>query len=141
MVAASILFGLSALGNGCAPYYAAAGLAIATFSFLKQVPDRVSHVCSRIGGTLATGGIIAVIAGLFQSPSQDTRDMEDRRDWQPPPVVELSPDEKLKLKWSTYDKYANWPVADLMLELSDVAYDSPADARPTIKQKCGCARG
>ncbi|QDV56266.1 Lipase (class 3) [Rosistilla oblonga] len=85
-----------------------------------------------IGGFLAV--LLVIIVGLFASPSNDSVDIEDRTDWEPPTEEELTPKELLALGWSSHDPIAHWPVASLMLELSDIAYLPPATAREKIRE-------
>lgn len=77
---------------------------------------------------------MVVIAGLFSSPSKDRIDIEDRTDWETPTQIELKPNELLSLEWSSRDRNAYWPVADLMLELSAVSYLPPVQARDRIRE-------
>ncbi|QDT59467.1 Lipase (class 3) [Stieleria bergensis] len=133
LVAGAILFGLIANATGMWPYVLILCAAIVFVSLIRFVPEKTSRVMF-VGGIGGCLGVAAVImAGLFASPSNDGVDIEDRTDWEPP-KEELSPQELLALDWSSYDLNAHWPVASLMLELSDIAYLPPSTARAKIQE-------
>lgn len=108
--------------------------AICGFAFLRFIPRHSFKpiLGSGIGGGLGVAIVIAV--GLLSNPSRDRIDIEDRTDWEPPPQKELTPKELLALEWSSRDRNAYWPVASLMLELSDVSYLPPSQARDKIRE-------
>lgn len=133
-VGGMVLFGLLAVVSNLWPYLLLLCGAIAVVSVFRFVPEGASRLmlpCG-IGGFL--GVLLVIIVGLFASPSKDGVDIEDRTDWEPPTEEELTPKDLLALGWSSHDPIAHWPVASLMLELSDIAYLPPSTAREKIRE-------
>ncbi len=129
----AILAGWVAKATELGPYLLCGCTAMVAVALLRFVPNLLSRLLLTIGFGGFLGVAFVVIAGLFHSPSHDAIDVEDRTDWIPP-VRELKPQELLSLAWSSRDRNADWPVASLMLELSDIAYDAPATARKRIRE-------
>lgn len=128
-------FGAAAHLSRHAPYVAVAGVAVLILSALRFVPATASRTLAASGAALVLSGLVVVIAGLFKNPSDDV-ETEDREGYTPPVIVDKTPQGLLAKSWSTYDKHCDWPVADLMLALSEAAYKPPVEARELI-QKLG----
>lgn len=115
------------------PYIAVIGLVCVVISFTRFIDSTTSSALRRLGSLVMLASLAVVIIGLFKRPSQSI-EIEDRSDWQAPPIIELTPRDLLALNWSTSDKSCHWPVSKLMLELCDVAYQAPVDARKRLEE-------
>jgi hypothetical protein len=135
---AFLLFSCGAFLTNRAPYIAAiAGVFSLMFlmvHFIWPLPKRARVVGFSIGFLTFAAALLVAFAGIYQRPSKDQTDIEDRTDWEPMPVIELTPQELLALDWSAADEHSDWPVANLMLELSNIAYRTPVDARRLIAE-------
>ena len=79
---------------------------------------------------LIVAGLVAYIA--FSPPGREVViDQEDRIAPDPPPVATLV--EKLRSEWDS-ESYADWPVAEVMAQLSQIAYLPPFDAERKFKK-------
>ena len=135
---AFLLFSCGAFLTNCAPYIAViAGLFSLIFivvHFIRPLPKRTRVVGFSIVALTFVAALLVAFSGIYERPSKDETDIEDRKDWKPMPVVKRTPQELLALDWSAADESSDWPVANLMLELSDIAYKSPVDARKLIAE-------
>lgn len=133
-VLGAIAFGTLASLSGSWPWCLLACGVICVIAVSRAIPSRyfMPLLGFGIGGGLGVAFVIVV--GLFLSPSKDRIVIEDRTDWETPPQKELTPKELLALEWSSRDRNAYWPVASLMLELSDIAYLPPSQAREKIRE-------
>lgn len=130
----AIAFALLAKLSGSWPWCLLGCGVIFVIAVSRAIPSRyfMPLLGFGIGGGLGVAFVIVV--GLFLSPSKDRTIIEDRTDWETPPQKELTPKELLDLEWSSRDRNAYWPVASLMLELSDIAYLPPSQAREKISE-------
>lgn len=110
-----------------------AGILIAA-SATRFFDTKVSRILCSTGIGAVVGTIIVVLLSLNSRPINDDGDTEDRSDFAPKPIVQRTPQELLAVEWSTSDQNSDWPVAALMLELSDIAYQSPVEARRSLKE-------
>ncbi len=83
----------------------------------------------RFGLLAIASALLVLIVGLFRSPISDESEIEDRNDFVPAVEVTRSPAEMLATPWSTRDRNCSWPVASLMLDLCEIAYMPPVEAR------------
>ncbi|TWU44147.1 Lipase (class 3) [Novipirellula aureliae] len=124
--------------TGHAPYIAilSVGLLVLLLvvNFFWTLPKRARSTGLSIGVLTLAGAFLVAFLGIYARPSKVETDIEDRTDWEPTPVVERTPQELLALDWSTTDESSDWPVANLTLQLSDIAYKSPVDARKLISE-------
>lgn len=116
------------------PYFAIAGVVLLGASFFRGIPDRYVGFTRRIGCATLLASIAVLIANQFGDPLDGKGRQEDRTDWKPREEV-LTAAEVLASPWSTEDKNADWPAAELMLDLSDLAYRKPAEARAEMKRR------
>lgn len=118
------------------PYVAGgAALALLVCTFIKT--EAKWRVCVlSVSGLLVIASLLAFGSRLFLRPYSGKTVVEDRDGFVPQPKPVGGTSELLKAPWSTRDRYSNWPVAELMLELSRRAYDDPIDARAAF-QKLG----
>lgn len=130
----AIAFGFLATFSGSLPWCLVACGAICGFAFLRFTPRYFFKPILGLGIGGGVGVAIVIVVGLFLSPSKDRIIIEDRTDWETPPQKQLTPKELLALEWSSRDRNAYWPVASLMLELSDIAYLPPSQAREKIRE-------
>ncbi len=133
-LAAFALFVFGTYSTQLAPYVLSIGVLALVLSIVKGVSDQISKTLRAIGYLSIPAAALVVVIGLFQSPNKDETEKEDRKDWDTPVVVEKTPLELLALEWSTYDRNCHWPVAKLMLDLSDIAYQAPVDAKENIRK-------
>lgn len=118
------------------PYVAGgAALALLVCTFIKTDSKWRACVLS-VSGLLVIASLLAFGSRLFLRPYSGKTVVEDRDGFVPQPKPVGGTSELLKAPWSTRDRYSNWPVAELMLELSRRAYDDPIDARAAF-QKLG----
>ena len=129
---AFVLFAIGTVATNCGPYALLLGTAIVFLSFLRFWNKEFSKTLLKVGCTSFLAALLVTVVSLFQSPTNDDTEIEDRTDWKPPVAVEKTPQELLALDWSTYDQNCDWPVAKLMLELCGIAYDAPVDAKDRI---------
>ncbi len=116
------------------PYVLLLAIACLITSQWRAVDKKKSRALFWFATTSSIGCTIVVIGSLFKSPIDNSRENEDRENWEPPPVVGRTPQEVLALDWSSRSTAAYWPVADLLLDLSEIAYSPPAEARTRIRQ-------
>lgn len=133
-LAAFVLLAFGTYSTKLAPYVLSIGVLALWVSIIKGVSAQISKTLRAIGYLSIPAAIFVVLIGLFQSPSKDETEKEDRKDWETPLVVKKTPKELLALEWSTYDLNCHWPVAKLMLDLSDIAYQAPVDAKENIRK-------
>jgi len=81
-----------------------------------------------VSGLLVIASLLTFGCRLFMSPYSGKTVIEDRDGFVPQPKPVGGASAQLKAPWSTHDQYSNWPVSELMLELSRRAYDDPIDA-------------
>lgn len=118
------------------PYVAGgAALALLVCTFIKTEANWRACVLS-VSGLLVIASLLVFGSRLFLRPYSGKTVVENRDGFVPQPKPVGGTSELLKAPWSTRDRYSNWPVAELMLELSRRAYDDPIDARAAF-QKLG----
>jgi len=127
-VLGAIAFGTLASLSGSWPWCLLFCGVICLIAFSRAIPSRYFMPLLGFGFGGGLGVALVIVVGLFLSPSKDRIVIEDRTDWETPPQKELTPKELLALEWSSRDRNAYWPVASLMLELSDIAYLPPSQA-------------
>lgn len=130
----AIAFGLLATFSGSWPWCLLFFGVICLIAFSRAIPSRYFMPLLGFGFGGGLGVALVIVVGLFLIPSKDRIVIEDRTDWETPPQKELTPKELLALEWSSRDRNAYWPVASLMLELSDIAYLPPSQARDKIRE-------
>lgn len=116
------------------PYVVSIGGILFTLSFLRVFGKPIATTVFRAGSLSVTAALGVTVIAMFQNPTKDETEIEDRTDWKPPIAIEKTSLEQLALEWSTYYQHCTWPVAKLMLELSDIAYDAPVDAKERIRK-------
>lgn len=79
---------------------------------------------------LIVAGFVAYIA-LSPPGREDVIDQEDRIEPEPSPVASLI--EKLRSEWDS-EGFADWPVAEVMAQLSQIAYQPPFEAKGEFKK-------
>lgn len=117
------------------PYFAIAGFAISLISQIRLVTAKWSKFLLSIGIGLVIASVTALFVSQFQSPGDGEREEEDRTEWDIEPRPVFTDGEKLNQLWSAYDEYADWPVAELMVELCQIAYQPPVEAREILRQR------
>lgn len=116
------------------PYVATiAGLVFVVSLILKPTFKWKACLLSA-AGLMIVGSILTFGARLFLRPYSGKTVIENRDGFVPQPKPSGGNSELLKRDWSPYDRYSNWPVAELMLELSRRAYDDPIDARAAFEK-------
>lgn len=88
----------------------------------------------KIGFLLVIAAALAAFAAFIAlSPPgrEDVIDQEDRDEPQPTPIATLQ--EKLRLDWDS-EGYADWPVAEVLAQASQIAYQPPFEAKSEFKQ-------
>ncbi len=135
---AFFVFGLFVVGlwlTRLSPFIAVIGGAIFAATYFKFVPESKEGFLRRIGITALLAALLVLGTKQFLSPYSGDWRREERTDWQPPmPEKIFKPSELLQKKWSSSDKYADWPVAKLMLDLSRISYLDPVDAGESLKR-------
>lgn len=117
------------------PYLLVAGGGIVFISLLRCINAKASRFLLRVGcGLICTSPLVLMI-GQFESPLDGARETEDRSDKGGKPIPSLTDAEKLNQEWSTEDDYADWPVAELMLDFCQIAYLPSAEAREELKKR------
>jgi len=131
---AFVLFATGAYLTEMSPYILVVGVILFVLSLLRVIGDPIATSFFRAGYISIAAASLVIVATLFLNPTNDDTENEDRSDWKPPVVIEKTTQELLAIEWSTYDQNCTWPVAKLMLELSDIAYDAPVDAKKRIQK-------
>lgn len=134
--AAVILGGFGVYMTNLPPYFALIGLFMVVYSFSKFGNNETLSRAWAIGIMLCVSAGVTMVGGLFASPTSDQVIIEDRENWSPIPMPDRSEDpaEILAVDWSSNDRHADWPVADLMLDLCRIAYQSPVDAEDQLDE-------
>ncbi|MDZ4821214.1 MAG: hypothetical protein SGJ20_19815 [Planctomycetota bacterium] len=117
-----------------APYIALVGVIALALSVLRFFADREVVCLRRFSTTAFFAALLVIIVALFFRPISGDLDIEDRTDWTPPIVNTRTPQKVLAESWSTHDQNCSWPVAKLMLDLCEIAYADPVDARARIEE-------
>lgn len=118
------------------PYVAGAAALVCVVSYFVRSNSKWKACVLSVCGLLVLASLLTFVSRLFLSPYSGKTVVEDRDGFVPQPKPTGGTRELLKAPWSTRDRYSNWPVAELMLELSRRAYDDPIDARAAF-QKLG----
>jgi hypothetical protein len=132
--AALFFFAFGADLTGMSPHILATGVALFVLSFLRLIREPIATTLFRTGYLSAIAALLIVVVNLFENPSRDKTENEDRSDFKPDVVAQKTPQELLAQEWSTYDQNCTWPVAKLMLDLSEIAYEAPVDAKEKIRK-------
>lgn len=117
------------------PYMMVAGLVVAGFSLLRFVTAEWSKFFAWTGSGLFVASLLVAAIGQFGSPWDGEREEEDRSDREVEPRPVLTDAEMLNQRWSADDEYADWPVAELMLNLCQIAYQPPVEAREELQRR------
>ncbi|WP_437191345.1 lipase family protein [Planctomicrobium sp. SH527] len=117
------------------PYGAVFGVLALVISTQRFLSEQWSQFYSSSGKGLIISSLLVLSFSQFQSPWDGKRDHEDRSDRVIPPSPVLTDAERLARQWSTNDKYADWPVAELMLDLCQISYRPPVEAREELKNR------
>ena len=116
------------------PYIAAVAAAgwLACLIIKTDAKWRASLVS--VSGLLVIASLLTFGSRLLLRPYSGNTVIEDRDGFVPQPKPVGGTNALLKASWSTRDQYSNWPVSELMLELSRRAYDDPIDARAAFEK-------
>lgn len=134
----ALCIGLFCVGLACtetSPYVFVLGLVMAGLSQLRWFSGSLSGWLLRFGLVAITSSVLVLAASLFQNPWSGVVEREDRTEWEPTVDPKLTDADKLDAKWSTDDTNADWPVTELMLDLCEIAYKDPSDARSQLKDR------
>ncbi|APZ93304.1 putative lipase [Fuerstiella marisgermanici] len=115
-----------------APYIACFGIAFVVVSALRFL-NPIASKTARVFGSLATAAALLTIAlRLFQSPTDSGTEIGEGGGLGPTHAEEKTPLEILAMDWSSKDPNCHWSVSKLMLDLCEIAYAPPVEAREQI---------
>jgi hypothetical protein len=116
------------------PYFAVAGVLLILASVVRGLPARCAFFALRLGSAVLLASIAVLVSNQFADPLDGRGRVEDRTNWKPSEEV-LTAAEILESPWSTEDLNADWPATKLMLDLSEVAYRTPVEARADFERQ------
>lgn len=96
---------------------------------------RASRFCNA-GAAVLAACVIAFVMTLSGSPTAAVFRKQEPSPSRPVLPLKASPAELLSQRWSTADKNAAWPVAQVMFDMSRIAYMEPAEGSKRIRA-CG----
>lgn len=94
-----------------------------------------SRFCNA-GAAVLAACVIAFVMALSGSPTAAVFRKQEPSPSRPVLPLKASPSAILAQRWSTADKNAAWPVAQLMFDMSRIAYMEPAEGSKRIRA-CG----
>ncbi|XZE55878.1 lipase family protein [Planctomycetaceae bacterium SH139] len=131
-------FGFASAGvyfTGMIPHAAAAGVLMFAIAATRFVQPEFARFLLAASAIAFLASAMAFSVGQFGNPWAGETRKEDRNDWEPIVIRDLTDIEKLDLPWSTTDKTADWPVMEIMRDLCQISYLDPVDARSKIEDR------
>lgn len=116
------------------PFIAGAAAAAWVACMIVKSDAKWQACLASVSGLLVLASVLTFGSRLFLSPYSGKTVIENRDGFVPQPKPVGGTSELLNAPWSTRDRYSNWPVSELMLELSRRAYDDPIDARAAFEK-------
>lgn len=116
------------------PYITGAAAAVLLICLVVQSDAKWRDRVISVSGLLVLASVLTFGSKLFLSPYSGKTVIEDRDGFAPQPKPVGGTKALLEASWSTRDHYSNWPVSELMLELSRRAYDDPIEAREAFEK-------
>lgn len=130
-----VILGVGVYLTRMTPFLLVAGSVLFVISLLRFVRADTSRFLLSTGSGLIATSVLVLVIGQFGSPWDGEREEEDRSDREVEPTPVLTDAQKLDQRWSTGDKYADWPVAELMLTFCEIAYRPPVEAREELQKR------